>query len=101
MVEGRCMVTANGGPMGRLRIEVPESWSGRPAHGGGVAAPRFACFRRPVGPWDVVGLDRCGVERYRVTGYGSEDEARATLEFHPRGSVLAYEVRFAGPSRAG
>ena len=34
MAEGRCMVTANGGPMGRLRIEVPGSWYGRPARAG-------------------------------------------------------------------
>ena len=29
MVDGRCMVTANGGPMGQLRIEVSASWCGR------------------------------------------------------------------------
>ena len=31
MVGGRCMVEADGGPMGRLRIEVPGSWCRRPA----------------------------------------------------------------------
>lgn len=43
-----------------------------------------------------VGLDRRGVERYRVSGYGDEEEARWTLEFHPAGTGLAYEVRFEG-----
>ena len=99
MVGGRCMVTADGGTMGRLRIEVPGGWCGRPAW----SAPVAGRGRRTVvaGPWDVVGLDERGVERYRVTGYGSEDEARNTIEFHPSGTGLAYEVRFAGPSRAG
>ena len=39
MVGGRCMVTANGGPMGRLRIEVPGAWCGRPARGGAGGGP--------------------------------------------------------------
>ena len=97
------MVTADGGPMGRLRLKVPGAWYGRPARPVSVAGGgRFSRFRRTgEGLWDVVGLDRRGVERYRVTGYGSEDEARGSLEFHPRGTVLAYEVRYAGESGTG
>ena len=34
MADGRCMVVAEGGPMGRLRIEVPAFLCGRPARGG-------------------------------------------------------------------
>ena len=98
MAGGRCMVTADGGPMGQLRIEVPVAWCGagpaRAVSAGGGVRRRRERFRG--GPWAVVGLDRRGVERYRVSGYGDEDEAAATLEFHPSGKGLAYAVRFEG-----
>ena len=42
--------------------------------------------------WDVVGTDEGGVERYRVTGYESEGDARGSLEFPPRDTGLAYSV---------
>ena len=101
MAGGRCMVEADGGPMGRLRIEVPGLMCNRLARAVSVvSAPRLSRFQRTgAGLWDVVGLDRRGVERYRVSGYGSEDEARRSLAFHPRGTALAYSVRYAG--RAG
>ena len=84
--------------MGLLRAEVPGSWCGRPARAVPVATGlRFARFQRAgEGLWDVVGIDRRGAERYRVSGYGSGDEASGSLEFHPSGTALAYSVRYAG-----
>ena len=62
--EGRCTVTADGGPMGRLRIEVPASLCGRPARvvfGG--ARIRTARFRSVgEGPWsDSIGGASSGI----------------------------------------
>ena len=99
MVGGRCMVTVDGGPMGQLRIEVPAFLCGKPGHGVPARGSPYRGSRRARfrsvggGPWAVVGLDRRGVERYRVSGYGDEDEARASLEFHPRGTGLTYAIR--------
>lgn len=97
-----CMVTADGGPMGRLRMAVPVAWCGagpaRVAAGGGT---RRRAERFRGGPWAVVGLDRRGVERYRVSGYGDEAEAAATLEFHPAGTALTYTVRLEGRAGSG
>ena len=33
--------------------------------------------------WHVVGRNADGIERYRITGYGSRLEAQNTLPFHP------------------
>ena len=40
MVGGRCMVTADGGPMGQLRIEAPASQCGRQGRGAPVRGER-------------------------------------------------------------
>ena len=100
-VEGdwwRCMATVDGGPMGMLRIEVPASMCAMPQSKVPVGArERFARHRRAgPGPWAVVGLDRRGIERYRVSGYGDEEEAQATLEFHPGGTGLTYSALLEG-----
>lgn len=97
---GRCMVEVDGGPMGRMRIEAPAFLcgraAGRPAPGGArVQSARSARFRSVGGgAWSVVGRDRRGIVRYRVSGYGDEDDARASLEFHPSGTALAFAVVF-------
>ena len=79
----RCMTEVDGGVMGTLGIEMPDWMCGqakRVEHAG--PRPRLERHRRHRdGLWDMVGHDARGVERYRVSGYESEDEARATLEW--------------------
>ena len=46
--------------------------------------------------WHVIGRDADGIERYRITGYGSRLEAQDTLPFHPRPGGPGFP-RDAGP----
>ena len=65
MAGGRCMVTADSGPMGQLRIEAPAFLCARPARGAHVGGTQRVRPRDvDGGPWSVVGRGRRGGERY-------------------------------------